>query len=246
VVATVTGVATLLLGATGVFGELQDSLNSIWEVEPKSDQGIWGTIKKRFFSFTMVLGTGFLLLVSLVVSAAIAAFADKLEHSIPGFSLISRVLSFAVGLLVTTLVFALIFKVIPDARVAWRDVWVGALVTALLFSFGRFALGEYLGRSAFASSYGAVASLVIVLFWVYYSAQIMFLGAEFTQVHARARGADIQPALGARIVDRASEPAPDAVPDRASACAPTRTGKRLALAGLLTGFLLARRRSQQH
>ncbi len=251
VIATVIGIVTLLVGATGVFAELQDSLNTIWEVKRKPDQGVWGTLKQRFFSFTMVLGTGFLLLVSLVVSAGVSAFAGVLEGSIPGFSAISKLLTFAIGLGVTTAVFALIFKVVPDAKVEWRDVWIGALVTALLFSLGRYAMGEYLGRGAFASSYGAVASLVVVLFWVYYSAQIMFIGAEFTQVFARARGRVIEPDRNTQRISRASQPtltANRAEPAARPALAPRarRRHRRSVFAGLITGFLLGRRRSAQH
>ncbi len=254
IIATVVGIATLLIGATGVFAELQDSLNTIWEVKRNPQQGVWGTVRQRFFSFTMVLGTGFLLLVSLVLSAGVAAFADVLDGSIPGFAALSKVLTFGIGLAVTTLVFALIFKVVPDVKVEWRDVWIGALVTALLFSLGRFALGEYLGRGAFSSSYGAVASLVVVLFWVYYSAQIMLLGAEFTQVHARARGRVIEPDRNAvRIsLDQLPGQAPEAEREPVTvprAQPPSRlapSAKRSVLAGLITGFLLGRRRTPQH
>jgi membrane protein len=193
IVATIIGVITLLFGASGVFGELQDSLNTIWEVQPKPGLGFFATLKKRFFSFTMVLGVGFLLLVSLVVSAALAAFGGIFGGEQADESVILKAINFAVSFGVTTLLFALIFKIIPDAKVQWRDVWIGAVVTALLFTIGKAALGWYLGRPTTTSSYGAAGSFVALLLWVYYSAQILFLGAEFTQVYAKMYGSKIQP-----------------------------------------------------
>jgi membrane protein len=201
-IATVIGAATLLYGSTRLFAELQESLDAIWNVEPKPGESVWRMIKRRFVSFTMVIATGFLLLVSLVVSAAVAGLSGFVEQRVPGFSVVSRLLTHVVGLLMTTGIFAAIFKVVPDVDLRWRDVWVGALVTAVLFSLGRFALGEYLGRGAFASAYGAAGSLVVVLFWVYYSAQILFLGAEFTQVHARSRGSECPPKRDAVKAER--------------------------------------------
>ena len=202
VVATTIGAGALVYGATRVFSELQESLDTIWEVAPKPGQSLWQMIKYRFFSFTMVLATGFLLLVSLVLSAAVAGLSGFLEERIPGFSLFSRLLTHAVALAVTTGIFAAIFKVVPDAEIRWRDVWMGAFVTAVFFSLGRFALGEYLGRGAFASSYGAAGSFVVVLFWVYYSAQIVFFGAEFTQVYARRSGSPVRPKSDAVATER--------------------------------------------
>jgi len=204
-IATVIGLCTLFIGATGVFAELQEAMDTIWDVKPRPGQGIWGTVKRRVLSFTMVLGTGFLLLVSLVLSAAVAGLAGYLETRMPGISILSRLLTHALGLALTSAVFALIFKMVPDIEIGWRDVWLGAVLTALLFSIGRFALGEYLGRGAFASSYGAAGSLVVILFWVYYSAQIVLFGAEFTQVYARSRGSEIRPSANAVPAD---EPAP--------------------------------------
>jgi len=195
-IATLIGVGTLVYGATKVFAELQESMDAIWDVKAPSE-GVWTMVKRRFFSFTMVLATGFLLLLSLVVSAAVAGMSGFIEQRVPGFSAASRLLTHGVALAVTTGIFATIFKVVPDMEIRWRDVWVGALVTAVLFSLGRFALGEYLGRGALSSSYGAAGSLVVVLFWVYYSAQILFLGAEFTQVYARCYGRALRPKPGA-------------------------------------------------
>jgi membrane protein len=205
VLATVIGIAVLLFGASGVFGQLQDALNTIWDVEPKP-RGIWGTIKDRFFSFAMVLGTGFLLLVSLVLSAAINLIGGWMSSILPLPEFVLQAVNFVASFAVVTLLFAAIFKLLPDAVVAWKDVWIGAIVTAALFVIGKFLLGMYLGRGSVANAYGAVGSLVVVLVWVYYSAQIVFFGAEFTQVYARTRGSHIKPA-------------PDALPttDRARA-----------------------------
>lgn len=197
IIATIIGFVTLLFGASGLFGQLKDAMNTIWEVQPKPGQGIMSTIKRNFFSFTMVLGTGFLLLVSLMVSAVLSGVVGYFQGMLPGADWLWMVVNFLVGFAVTTAVFALIFKIIPDVEIAWGDVWLGAAVTSLLFSVGRFALGWYLGNGSFSSSYGAAASLVIVLLWVYYTAQILFLGAEFTQVYARRYGSRIEPSPNA-------------------------------------------------
>lgn len=184
IIATLIGAVTLLLGASGVFGQLQTSMNRIWNVKPPEGQGIWGMLKARFLSFTMVLGTGFLLLISLAASAALAAIGEFGTELLPASELIwqgtNQLLSFGL----TTVLFALIFKYVPDAIIAWRSVWIGAAITAALFTLGKLAIGLYLGQSAFSSTYGAAGSLVVLLVWVYYSAQILFFGAEFTQVYA--------------------------------------------------------------
>ena len=193
VLSSVLGVIVLLFGASGVFGELQSSLDTIWEVQPKPGRGILGVIKDRFFSFTMVLGVAFLLLVSLVLSTALSALGRYLSGALPGGAMLWTALNFVLSLGLITLLFALIFKVVPDAEIRWRDVWVGALVTAALFTVGKLLIGLYLGRSTFASSYGAAGSVVALVVWVYYSSQIVFLGAEFTQVYARRFGSRIKP-----------------------------------------------------
>jgi len=193
VLGTTIGVVVLLLGASGVFGELQATLDVIWGVEPKPGRGLWGTLKDRFVSFTMVLGVAFLLLVSLVVSAALSAAGHYFESSLPGGEVVWQLLNAGISLSTLTVLFALIFKVVPDAEIRWRDVWTGAAVTAALFTIGKFALGLYLGKSTVASSYGAAGSLVALSVWVYYAAQILFVGAEFTSVQARRRGARIRP-----------------------------------------------------
>ena len=185
IIATVIGVVTLLLGAAGLFGQLQDSLNTIWEIQPKPEKGLGGLIKKRFLSFTMVLGIGFLLLVSLVITAALSALDNFTTNLFPGFELVFQIVNFLISFAVITLLFAMIYKILPDAKLGWRDVWLGAAVTALLFSAGKLLIGLYMGHASVTSSFGAAGSLVVVLLWIYYSAQILFFGAEVTAVLAR-------------------------------------------------------------
>lgn len=200
-VATGLAVVTLLFGASGVFGQLQDALNTVWGVEPKEGRGVWGFIKDRFLSFVAVLGTGFLLLVSLILSSALAAFGKWFSGLLPLPEALLHLFNFVLSFVVVTGLFALIFKVLPDAKVAWRDVYVGALLTAALFTIGKYALGLYLGKSNVASAYGAAGSLVLILVWVYYSAQILLYGAEFTQVYANRLGERIVPAPDAQVAN---------------------------------------------
>ncbi|MGH2536440.1 MAG: YihY/virulence factor BrkB family protein [Candidatus Promineifilaceae bacterium] len=188
---------TLLLGASGVFGRLQDAMNTIWEVQPRLGRGVLGVIADRFFSFTMVLGVGFLLLVSLILSAALAGVSQYASGALADTAVVAQIVNQVVSLLVTGLLFALIFKIVPDVKIAWRDVWLGAAVTAVLFALGRWGISMYLAYSAPGSAYGAAGSLIVILLWVYYSALILFFGAEFTQVYARRYGADMQPEEGA-------------------------------------------------
>lgn len=202
VLSTIVGVVTLFIGASGVFGELQSSLNSIWEVKRKPGRGIWGEIKDRFLSFTMVLGVAFLLLVSLVLNSVLSAIGAKFSEVLPGGELLWQGLNFVFSLSVITGLFALIFKYVPDAAIKWRDVWLGAAVTAGLFTIGKFLLALYLGKAAIGSSYGAAGSLIALVVWVYYAAQILLLGAEFTQVQARRSGREIRPARGALALQR--------------------------------------------
>ena len=176
--AIVIGTGTLLLGAAGVFGNLKDALNTIWNVPEKKGGGVMGMLKSRFLSFAMVLGVGFLLLVSLVIDAALSAVSSALWQPV------QLLVSFAV----VTLLFAMIFRFLPDIHPQWRDVWFGAAFTALLFVLGKFALGLYLGKSAVGSAYGAAGSLVVLLVWIYWSSNILFFGAEFTQVYSRQHG----------------------------------------------------------
>ena len=187
-IAAVISIVILIFSASGVFTELQGAMNTIWEVEPKPGRGILGTIKDRFFSFTMVLVVGFLLLVSLILSTALAAIGEVLTGLAPDSVMLLQIVNFVISFAVVMLLFALIFKVIPDVKISWGDVWLGAGVTAVLFNIGKWAIGFYLGQSAPASAYGAAGSLIVLLLWVYYSAQILFLGAEFTQVYANRFG----------------------------------------------------------
>lgn len=193
IVGTVVGVVVLLFGASGVFGELQDSLNVIWEVTARPDRGFKGMVKDRFFSFTMVLGVAFLLLVSLVISTVLAAVGSWFETALGLPTWAWSGINFAVSLLIITLLFGMLFKVVPDVKIGWRDVRVGALVTALLFTVGKYLIGLYMGKAGIASPYGAAGSLMVIVVWVYYSAHLLFIGAEFTQVYARATGAKIEP-----------------------------------------------------
>jgi len=172
IAASLVGLLTLLAGATGLFGELQAALNTIWEVPAQPGHGIIGVLKNRFLSFAMVLGMGFLLLVSLLVSAELAATGHLVGGLFPAMASLAQILNFLVSILVTTLLFAMIYKYLPNVAIAWKDVWIGATATALLFTAGKFLIGLYLGTSGVTSAYGAASSLVIILMWVYYSAQI--------------------------------------------------------------------------
>lgn len=203
VIASVVGVVTLLCGASGVFGQLQTSLNIIWGVEPKPGRGILGMVKDRFLSFGFILVVGFLLLVSLLLTAAISFVAEWIGGLTPGTEVFAQVLNFVLSFGVTTVLFALIFKFLPDAKIAWKDVWLGAAITAALFTLGKFGLGLYLGKSSVGSSFGAAGSLIVLLLWVYYSAQILFFGAEFTQVWANRFGSHVVPADDAKPAGRA-------------------------------------------
>ncbi len=188
-VATVIGLVTLLLGAGGVFGQLQDALNTAWDVEPKPTNGIFALLKARFLSFAMVLGVGFLLLVSLILTTVLASITGVFSDAVPGVGgIIAQIFNQVLSFTVITLLFAMIYKFLPDTNIEWRDVWVGAGFTSLLFAIGKYLIGLYLGNSGVASSYGAAGSLIVILLWVFYSAQLVLLGAEFTQVWARRYG----------------------------------------------------------
>jgi membrane protein len=198
--ATLIGAGTLLFGALGVFGELQNSLNTIWEVKPKPAKGFLDGVKrfivKRLMSFTMVLGIGFLLLASLVISAAVSALGEFIGTRWPLADFWLSLINFVVSFLVITFLFAMIFKFLPEIKIAWKDVWLGAAVTSALFTLGKFLIGLYLGRSQVGTIFGAAGSLAILLIWIYYSAQILFFGAEFTQVYANRYGSKIVPDPG--------------------------------------------------
>ena len=189
----IVGIVALLFGATGVFAQLQDSLNTIWEVKAKPGKGLWNFIRHRLLSLGMVLGIGFLLLVSMVLSTVLATFTSKLGSMLSATGVIAHIVDVVVSVGVTTLLFAAMFKFLPDVKISWRNVWVGALGTALLFALGKHLLGLYLGRESTESAYGAAGAVVIILLWFYYASIILFFGAEFTQVYARRTGSRIVP-----------------------------------------------------
>jgi membrane protein len=208
VVATIIGLVVLLLGASGVFSELQETMNIVWNVKPKPGRGVLGFVRDRFFSFAMVLGVAFLLLVSLVLSAALSAVGTYLGSHLPGGETLWQVVNFVLSFMIVAVLFGAIFKIVPDAKIAYRDVWHGALVTAFLFTIGKLAIGFYLGKAAPGSAYGAAGSLVALIVWVYYSAQILFFGAEFTQMWAKTYGGGIVPSKNAVAASSDSAAAP--------------------------------------
>lgn len=206
--ASIISMGVLLFGASNVFAQIQDALNTIWEVEPKPGRSLWQTVRKRFLSFAMVGGVGFLLLVSLIVNAVLAGMVSYFGNLIPGFDFLWQFANFGISFAVITLLFALIYKFIPDAEIAWNDVWIGAAITSLLFVIGKSLLGLYLGNGSFGSAYGAAGSLIVLLAWINYAAQIIFFGAEFTQVYASKYGSHIVPDENSRRVpeaDRANQ-----------------------------------------
>lgn len=197
-IAIVTGLVTLLIGATGVFGQLQDALNIIWEVERKAGGGVWSLIRSRLLSFAMVLGIGFMLLVSLVLSAAITLLQNQFT-SIIGNGWLWQVINIVGSLIVMSVLFGLMFKLLPDVYIAWRDVVFGAIVTGILVTIGKFGIGLYLGHSSVGSAYGAAGSLVVLLVWIYYTSLIVLFGAELTQAYAVKRGTAIRPKAHAKL-----------------------------------------------
>ena len=191
--ATIIGILLALFGASGVFGQLQDALNTIWGVRAKPGAGIWGFLRSRFLSFAMVGGVCFLLLVSLTLESVLKGFSHYIQGVLPGGIVIAIAVYWIFDLAVVILLFAIIFKFLPDAKIRWRDVWIGAAITAIFFAIGKWALGLYLGSGGAASAYGAASSLITLLLWVYYSSQILLFGAEFTQVYACRAGRGITP-----------------------------------------------------
>ena len=214
--ATVLSVGALLFGATGAFFQLQESLNRAWHVQPDPAKGgIRNFLTKRLVSLGMILGVAFLLLVSLAVSALLSALGDRLAAMAPGVSeALLQALNAGISFAVIALLFAVIFKVMPDARIRWRDVWVGAVATAVLFVIGKFAIGFYLGSSDPGSAYGAAGSLAVILLWIYYAAIIVLFGAEFTKAWAELRGSGIRAEAGATRVAETKRRVPDQ-PERA-------------------------------
>ena len=188
IVPSIISTLVLIFGASGVFVQLQDSLNAVWNVEPSPQAGVKAVVRKRIFSFAMVVTIGFILMVSLVVSAVLAALSAYTNHLFPALEVFWKLFNLGVSFSAFTLLFAAIYKYLPDIHIAWKDVLVGASFTSLLFSVGKELLGLYLGNGAFGSTYGAAGSLVTVLAWIYYSVQIMLFGAEFTQVYTRRYG----------------------------------------------------------
>ncbi len=187
-VASVLGVVALIVGATTVFSEIESDLNRIWKAEPDTRSGWWHFIHTRLLSFGLILAIGFLLIVSLVVSAAISLWGKYWSSWFGGMEALLHVANFLVSVAIITVLFAMIYKLMPRVDIRWRDVWVGAFATSVLFSLGKFLIGLYIGKSGVESSYGAAGALVVLLLWVYYSAQIFFLGAEFTKVYAESHG----------------------------------------------------------
>jgi membrane protein len=215
IVSTVIGVLLLLVGATTVFGELQDALDRIWRA-PARDRsgGLWGLLRARLLSFGLILGIAFLLMVSLVLSAVVAALGKWWSGAFGSWELVAQVLNIVLGFALTTGVFAMIYKIMPRVSVQWHDVWLGAAVTALLFTVGRFLIGLYIGKSGIASGFGAAGSLVVIFIWVYYSAQIFLIGAEFTWIYATRFGSMRnmvkEPAVKTASEIPTAEPAPSA------------------------------------
>ncbi len=210
--ATIVGIVTLLFGATAVFGQLQDALNTVWEVAPKPGAIFTTLLRKRLLSFAVVLGLGFLLMVSLVLSAALSGLGGYVERLLPVPLELLEITSFLLSFVVITLLFAMIYRLLPDVKLDWKDVWLGAVVTSLLFVIGKTLISLYLGRTGVASAYGAAGSLVVVLLWVYYSSLIFFFGAVFTRIHSRQyRLSRAKPEAGAMRVP----------PGQAGATAPT-------------------------
>jgi membrane protein len=206
-ISTVIGFIALMFGAGGVVGQLQTSLNKIWEVTPKPGQGIWGFLRQRFFSFAMVLAIGFLLLVSLVVTAVLSSFTSMLSSFLGDATFVAHAIDILVSFGFVTLLFALIYKYVPDVEIQWRDVWVGAALTSILFTIGKYLIGLYIGTSGVSSTFGAAGSLITILVWVYYSSLIFFLGAEFTRVYATQYGSGVAPAKNAQPMDAAPQSA---------------------------------------
>ena len=217
VVSAVVGIVALMFGAGGVVGQLQTSLDTIWGVAPKTGQGLWGFIRTRFLTFAMVLAIGFLLLVSLAITALVAGLSQVMGSLLGGAKIIAHILELVVSFGLTTVLFAMIYKFLPDVQIQWKDVWTGAALTAILFTIGKFLIGLYLGTSGVTSTFGAAGSLITVLLWVYYSSLIFFLGAEFTQVYATHYGSGVVPAKNAQSIASATEQRQTPPPEKRSA-----------------------------
>lgn len=194
VFATIVSVVVLLIGATGIFGEVQDSLNKIWGLRVKTRKTWWKLILNRLLSFSLIISIGFIMMVSLLLNAIISAFGNFLARYFSEFSVILvQITDSVLTFVITTFLFSLMFKVLPDAKIKWKDVLVGGLITSIFFTLGKLGIGYYLGRSNIASVYGAAGSIMIIMVWVYYSSIILYLGAEFTKVYAKVHGGKIYP-----------------------------------------------------
>lgn len=207
IIATILGIVVLLMGASGIFGQLKTSLNQIWKIRPKPGRAIAELLMDRALAVGMVVGIGVLFMASMLLTATISKFYNAISRviSLPGFT--ARILDLGISLLVLTLLFAVIFKLLPDVRVRWRDTWIGALVTALLFLGGEYVLGLYLSRQGTTSSYGAAGSVVLLLMWIYYSALILLIGAEFTHAYVRQTGHPVEPGKFGESIEPAPQPA---------------------------------------
>ncbi len=202
-IATIIGVVALIIGATGVFTEIQDSINTVWGIKVKAKRGWLKMLMNRLLSFSMVVSIGFLLMVSLIVSAIVSAFSEKLAFFFPMLTIyVFQVVDFLLTFGIITLLFAIVFKVLPDAKIKWRDALVGSVFTATLFIIGKLGITFYLGRSHLGLAYGAAGSVIIILVWVYYSSIILYFGAEFTQVYARKHGGEIIPTEYAVLIKK--------------------------------------------
>jgi membrane protein len=248
VVATILSVLTLLLGATGVVGELKDTLNTIWHVEPPPKMGLLRTLKTRLASLAFVLGVGFLLLVSLVISAVLSALIGFFSHlfSSPWILHVMQGVNFVVSLGVITVLFAMLYRFLPDTEVAWYDVWIGAGMTALLFVVSMFLIGLYLGRSSMASAYGPAGSLVLILAWVYYSSLVLLFGAEFTEVYAHRYGSRATSAA-APPSEQALERPPVVIPRGARSMPSPGYGRYVtAVLSFIAGMIIGTRRRARY
>jgi membrane protein len=236
VVASVIGLFMLVFGASSVASELRISLNTIWNQPQDPNEGIKEIVTERSYALAVVLGCGFLLLVSLAISSVVAGAGKVMTGWLPFYEPVLHALNLAISIAVISVVFAFLFKYLPDVKVQWRDVMLGAVVTAVLFTIGKFLIGLYLGKASFGSTYGAAGSLMIVLVWVYYSAQIFFFGAEFTQVYACEHGSDPLCSRRDRELARQAKPAAKA---RMMSVSPSAPGKATSWVGILLGSLLA-------
>jgi membrane protein len=214
IVGTVVGIAVLVFGATTVFGELQDDLDRIWRAPAREGGGVWSLLRARLLSFGMILALAFLLMVSLVIGAVISALGKWWGPMFGGWEVLAQVVNVVVGFALTTAIFAIIYKMMPRVHVRWHDVWIGSIVTALLFTIGKFLIGLYIGKSGVASGFGAAGSLILVFVWVYYSAQIFLLGAEFTWVYARTHGSMQNAAAGEHAAAEKANEAEQRAPTR--------------------------------